>query len=193
MNKDNARVDIMVDVETLGNKPDSTIIQIAAANFDITTGKTIDIFNECCDISKEDINVTGGTLKWWLKTDKDLLEDILNRGNISPSKLLKEFKLWLLSESICSYDDVYLWGNGILFDNNLLQTQMKAAGLNYPISYRNDRDLRTAVELAAMKSGLSNRDFIERHSLSDIHKHDAMDDVYSQVKLLHESYKILSE
>lgn len=34
-------MDIIVDLETLGTDVDSTVIQIAASEFDITTGKLV--------------------------------------------------------------------------------------------------------------------------------------------------------
>ncbi|WP_285122375.1 3'-5' exoribonuclease domain-containing protein [Lactococcus petauri] len=44
-------MDIIVDLETLGTDVDSTVIQIAAAEFDITTGKLVgQPFNECVDL-----------------------------------------------------------------------------------------------------------------------------------------------
>lgn len=40
----------MVDIETLGNKTDSTIIQVASITFDINTGKHFSEFNQIVDI-----------------------------------------------------------------------------------------------------------------------------------------------
>lgn len=39
-----SRIDIMCDLETLGTKADSTIIQIAAIAFDIYGGKELSFF-----------------------------------------------------------------------------------------------------------------------------------------------------
>lgn len=60
------REDIMTDIETLGHKSDSTIIQISAIAFDIETGEYLSVFNKVADITKnETMKVTGSTTKWW--------------------------------------------------------------------------------------------------------------------------------
>src|SRR5690606_3877118 len=92
------RLDVMVDIETLGNKTDSTIIQIAAIAFDITTGKYIYTFNKTANIEENDhVNVTGSTIKWWLNTNKELLTELLNNGKGSSEELIRNFHHWLYS------------------------------------------------------------------------------------------------
>lgn len=191
------RVDIICDLETLGVAKDSTIIQIAAACFDITTGDVIDTFNECVDISKEPISAMGRTITWWLNTNKDLFADILQRGSCSQTDVLKHFHTWL-TEDIDKLIDVpagetlqkYFWGNGILFDNAIVQAHFEQVGLTYPIFYRNDRDLRTLVELASLKSGRSESE-IKDSVPAPAQAHDAMNDVLYEIAWAHECWKIL--
>src|SRR5690625_4007009 len=143
------RKDIMVDIETLGKKSSSTIFQIAAVSFDITSGEIYSSFNHIADIEDNRIlNVDGSTLKWWLNTDKALLNKLLNKGEGSSEQLLIDFHDWLSSQSE-DERDTYLWGNGILFDNKMIQHQFELIGLDYPIFYRNDRDVRTVLELTS--------------------------------------------
>lgn len=177
------RIDIMVDIETLGNKSDSTIIQIAAAAFDINTGEIFSYMNEIADIeqNKESLNVTGSTLKWWMKTNPQLLNDLLNGGTKSSSWVIGYFHAWL--QQYVDDNDVYLWGNGILFDNKMIQHQMELNNLNYPIFYRNDRDLRTLVELTSVKFGISEKELRELYYDSDLTAHNAFDDVHNQIAL----------
>ena len=88
----NKRVDIMVDIETLGTGADSTIFQISAIAFNILTGEHISEFNQIADIAKNNkLVVDGSTLKWWLNTDKDLLTHLLNEGQDSSDGLLLGF------------------------------------------------------------------------------------------------------
>lgn len=186
------RTNIMVDIETLGKNADSPIIQIAAASFDITTGKIIDTFDECCDIAcySKDVKINGDTLKWWLKTDADLLNQLLNKSNRDPDDMIFDFLKWIDKQG--DFHNRYLWGNGILFDNNMIKTHMEEIGLEYPIFYRNDRDMRTIVDLAAMKLGLeSATEFGRLHSDKSVRAHDAMNDVKTQVHIMHEAYKVI--
>lgn len=184
------RLDIMVDIETLGNKTDSTIFQIAAVAFDIKTGEHIVEFHRIANISEaEKLNVTGDTLKWWLNTNKELLSDLLNKGEGSVEELLITFADWLTG--LVLGNDVYFWGNGILFDNKMIQHQLESAGIKYPIFYRNDRDVRTIVELAATKLETTERDLRKKYYEDKSVAHDAANDVANQIKLVAACYKEL--
>lgn len=188
------RTDIMVDIETLGTGEGATIFQIAAISFDITTGQIKDTFEVIGDIEKySSLNVDGSTLKWWLNTNKELLTDLLNKGTHDEYEMFDELHRWLLKQSyIGDMKDVYLWGNGILFDNAKIQSELNSCiGLKYPIFYRNDRDLRTLLELASMKSGLTEEEL--KKSVEDTNEtlHDAFDDTKYQIRLAHKCYLIL--
>lgn len=187
------RIDVMVDLETLGTGPDSTIFQIAAIAFDIRTGKHLASFNKIADISKNvsyEMNVSGDTLKWWLNTDKELLARLLNDGEGSSSELIVEFHTWLTGVS--TIGEIHLWGNGILFDNNLIRTQMESQGLKYPVKYNKDRDVRTIVDLLCAKLGMSEKELREKHYDSTLSAHDALNDVINQIKALVVSYNELT-
>lgn len=175
----------MTDIETLGQNSDSTIIQISAIAFDIKTGEHFSLFNEIADISKNEIplNVTGSTIKWWLNTNKELFTELINRGEFSSEQVLRNFHKWLTD----LYKDdkkVYLWGNGILFDNKMIQHQFESLGLNYPIFYRNDRDVRTILELASIKLGIPEEEVKKRYQEDSLVAHNALDDVKFQINLV---------
>jgi len=172
------RLDIMCDIETLGKDSDTAIFQIAAAAFDIETGSIMYRFNEICNISNTKILVDGDTLKWWLNTDKELLTKLLNQGNCSEKWMVEKFHDWITE--LQKTHEVYFWGNGILFDNRLVKEKMASYGLQYPIFYRNDRDLRTLVEMASIKYD------IDPHNACKVEnpeKHNAMFDVEHQIRV----------
>lgn len=188
------RKDIMVDIETLGTGENATVFQISAMSFDLTTGGKLDSINLIGDIEKYgDLNVDGSTLKWWLNTDKELLTELLNKGTYEEYDLFEALHKWLENQSTTGdMKDVYLWGNGILFDNAKLQTNLNGcSGLKYPIYYKNDRDVRTILELASMKSGLTEEEIKESVTDENERKHDAFDDISYQIRLVVECYKIL--
>lgn len=182
---------IMTDIETLGLRNDATIIQIAGIAFDIETGEHISEFDMVADISKnEHMEVDGGTLKWWLDTDADLLKTLLNeRGTVSSDDLIREFHSWMISLSNHpNYEDLVLWGNGPMFDNMKLKINMERLGLEYPILYKNDRDVRTILDLASAKTGLSESEIKGLIDSHDIREHDALDDVVYQIRLVNYCY-----
>lgn len=186
------RIDVMTDIETLGKSADSTIFQISAIAFDIKTGEHLSTFNRIADISKDPfINVDGDTLKWWLNTDKELLADLLNKGEGSSEEMLTDFHSWLtnLSED---KRNIHLWGNGILFDNKMIQHQLTEIGLDYPIFYRNDRDVRTILDLASQKLGVGEKELKERFNDDSLVAHDAFDDVKYQINYVVGCYNVLT-
>jgi DNA polymerase III alpha subunit (gram-positive type) len=196
------RLDIMVDLETLGLGDDATIIQIAALAFDITNGEIIDSFEAYVDIAKTELNADGSTIKWWLGTDKELFTDLILNGQVPLESALEDFSCWInglsQSEDDPFYKDIFLWGNGILFDNAKLKTQFEKHDQVYPIFYRNDRDVRTILELAIHKLGIKEKELrgkldkhLELKFKVGLTKHDALDDAHYQVELVTFCYNIL--
>lgn len=182
----------MVDLETLGTHVDSTIIQISAIAFDINTGAHRYVFNKIADISKNEdyeMNVDGSTLKWWLTTNKELLARSIEKGEMSSSELVEDFGRWL--SVVKSMGDLYLWGNGILFDNKMIQYQLGED--LYPIEYKNDRDLRTLVDLACTKLGITEKELKNKYYDPSLEPHDAFNDVVNQVNLAVNCYKELTK
>ena len=182
----------MADIETLGTKSDSTIFQIAAIAFDIKTGDHISKFNRIANIEENDeMNVTGSTLVWWLNTNKELFTNLLNSGEGSSTKLLIDFQSWLMD--LTNLGELYLWGNGILFDNKMIQHQLESIGIYYPIHYKNDRDLRTLVDLASAKLGVTEKELKQHFKDDSLVKHDAFDDVRYQINLAVSCYNLLTQ
>lgn len=186
------RVDIMTDIETLGTDSDSTIIQISAIAFDMGTGNRYSEFNQIADIEKNEkpLKVTGSTMKWWLKTNKELFTELVNGGEESSEQVLRNFQEWLtgLADKY-GQKNVYLWGNGILFDNKMIQHQLESLGLVYPIFFRNDRDVRTLVDLASVKLGVSEWDLKKKYQDESLTAHNAFDDVVYQINLAVNCYR----
>lgn len=183
------RIDIMTDIETLGHRTDSTIIQIAAIAFNIETGNYFSEFNQIVDVTKnEELKVTGSTLKWWLNTNKELLSELINKGDVSSYDLINNFHQWMSELN----GELYLWGNGILFDNKMIQYQMETLGLEYPINYKNDRDLRTIIDLTSNKLNISEKELKDRFNDECLVKHDAFHDVRYQIHVLSWCYRNLT-
>lgn len=190
---DKPRLDIMVDIETLGNRNDCCIFQIAAVGFDIETGKITEFYNEKADISKTKgfINVTGETLKWWLNTDATLLTKLLNQGEMSEDELIISFNKWMTS--ISSLYELHFWGCGILFDNNIIRNAFEKRGLTYPVAYNKDRDVRTILEIAAKKTNQTEKEFRTSCYEEGRTIHDAYDDCLQQINIVTKAYNILTK
>lgn len=171
----------MTDIETLGTKEGSTIFQIAAAAFNMETGEIKSEINLKMDVKTvEDLKVDGDTLLWWLKTDKELLTKLLDEGNLTEVEMFTQFNDWIKGQE----GSPKLWGNGILFDNQKIKHKFELLGMKYPIFFRHDRDVRTILAIASATSGLSERKIRDKITREDEKAHDALDDVYKQIRLV---------
>jgi inhibitor of KinA sporulation pathway (predicted exonuclease) len=180
------RIDIMTDIETLGTKENVAIIQLSAKAFDIHTGTIIDTFNEFVDLNNADgLKIDGATLLWWLKEDRrDLLAEILSMESKKSLKhVLHNFVTWI-KDLRCENKKKYLWGNGILFDNRIIQQACFEHGLDYPIFYRNDRDMRTLFEMACWKLNTTEEELKKQFEDETLVKHNALDDCQYQINVV---------
>ena len=188
-----SRIDIVCDIETLGRTQSPPVFQIAACAFDIKTGTVYDKFNSIVDI-RTIANIEGDTLLWWLNTDKELLTKLLNEGKggqKTEKYVIYEFTTWICNLTVklnIDIKSVYFWGNGILFDNRIISQKCKDFDLVYPIFYRNDRDVRTLLELACIKTNKSREEFEgNRETIA----HDALNDTLFEKQIICNAYRAI--
>lgn len=134
-------MNIMLDLETLGNKPGSVIASIGAVKFG--GGKIIDEFYRRIDLqSCVDIGLTMdvSAIVWWLEQGEEARKEITEIGE-HIGIVLSEFSVWV------SIDEAIIWGNGANFDNNLLSIAYDKAKIQRPWKYSNDRCYRTVKAL----------------------------------------------
>ena len=136
---------MMVDIETLGTRPNAPVTTIGACFFDPMTGEIGAKFYRKIDMvdAMHFGTADADTIRWWLTQDKaaqaeltkgkDLLRDVLND----------------LATFYNTGHDASVWGNGPTFDCTILEyayhrcLQQKA-----PWPFWNVRDVRTVVQLA---------------------------------------------
>ncbi|MEM8396661.1 3'-5' exonuclease, partial [Morganella morganii] len=73
---------LMIDLETMGNKPDSAIVAIAAVPFDMVSGVTDDaLFYEIIDLRSSEKyggSIDADTVLWWLGKSDNARGEIIN-------------------------------------------------------------------------------------------------------------------
>jgi hypothetical protein len=151
----------MLDLETMGNVPDAAIVSIGAVRFDEMLR---DEFYE--NITLKSCNETGltvdaDTVSWWMQQSPEAFS-YLQENPIHLLAALTKFSDWVGRNA-------EVWGNGASFDNVILSSAYRAAGLPQPWKYWNDRCYRT---MAALHPGVKRPDFGT--------KHNALDDAKSQ-------------
>lgn len=186
------RIDIMVDLETLGKHEMNPVIQLSAVAFDIHSGRLLSEFN--VHIRLEDkLTVDASTLDWWIMTDLELFAELIKKGNATEFEAFEAFGMWVENLWECNQvpqSSVYLWGNGILFDNKIIQGKMQALGLTYPIYYANDRDVRTIVDLYCTRYSTDARTLKAKFH-AKYKEHDALQDCYAQIEMVSACYRDL--
>jgi hypothetical protein len=151
--------DIMIDIETLGTRSTSAIVQIGACYFDRKTGEIGEEFsmNSNCG-GRLSFTTDDSTLEWWKEQSKEAkksvfgdpvheIEDVLE----ALSKFLKKGK--------------YLWSHAT-FDIPIICHAYDVCGMKMPIHYRSMRDIRTLMDLADHTSEIV-REGIHHNALDD--------------------------
>ncbi len=166
--------DIMVDIETFGTSAGSMIVSIGAVRFDLTTGKTGEEFYtninaESC--SEYGLTADGSTINFWLEQPVETQQSLFKQPRVPLPEALENFTLFYGEPK-----ETNLWGNGCCFDNMLMRAAYKAVGMEEPWSFRNDRDVRTLVQLGTL-AGFHQKDIIPRKGIH----HHGLDDAKHQV------------
>jgi exodeoxyribonuclease VIII len=171
--------DVMLDLETMGNGPDSAITAIGAVCFDPVGGTVGAGFYRVVDLASS--VASGGvmdpaTVLWWMQ-QSDAARAEFARPGCALAPTLVNFRSWLLSQA---GKDVLVWGNGAAFDNVVLAGAYRRAGLPVPWSYKNDRCYRTVAALAPQ---------VARPEVGE--RHNAADDAEAQARHLIEVWRVL--
>lgn len=171
---------LMVDLETMGNKANAPIVSIGAVFFDPDTGTAGAEFYKI--ISLESAMSSGGipdasTIIWWLKKSPEARAEIVADDAIPLDDALLQFNEFIAENAANGSASVQVWGNGASFDNVILKSSYDRTGIHCPWVHRNDRDVRTIVELGKAVG------FTPRYEIpfeGEVHK--AIADAHHQVK-----------
>ena len=162
----------MVDLETMGDVSNSTIVSIGAVEFDINTGEIgrqfycrVDL-QSCLDLG---LIVNGKTIYWWLKQNETARLEISKGGDNIITALAKLSNFF--NNIDCNYD-FQIWSNGVRFDISLLSDAYSKAKLSIPWDFHNERDVRTLISFAPK---------IKEHYPFTGIKHNALHDCIYQI------------
>lgn len=182
---------LMVDIESMGEKPDAPIVSIGAVFFDPASGQTGPEFYKV--ISLESAMEWGGvpdasTILFWLKETSEARSEIVMDHAIPLDDALLQFKDFIAENAANGKDTVQVWGNGATFDNVLLENSYARTGISCPWKYWNNRDVRTIVELGKAVG------YTPRHEIPfEGEPHKAISDARHQVKYVSAIWQHLTE
>ena len=139
--------DVMLDLETLGNKSNSALLSIGAVEFNIETGETGREFYKVIDLQScldKGLIVNGSTFYWWMKKS-DEARNAICEENVDLASALMAFNAWMHD----CVQETNIWGNGARFDIGILEDAYVACGYQkMPWGFRFERDVRTLVSFA---------------------------------------------
>lgn len=139
---------LMIDLETMGNKPNAPIISIGAVFFDPSTGELGPEFYRVVSLKSA---IAGGavpdpeTIIWWMRQSEGARMAICDEDATTISATLIKLNTFILDNS--DIDKVQVWGNGATFDNVILRSSYDRELIPCMWKFWNDRDVRTIVEL----------------------------------------------
>jgi exodeoxyribonuclease VIII len=164
---------IMIDLETMGNGPQSAIIAIGAVEFDIETQTLGTKFYQLVDLASSVAQggvMDASTVLWWLK-QSDAARAALNGEGVNIDDALQVFCDW---SAECNHpSNLKVWGNGADFDNVILASAYRRSGREQPWPFWGNRCYRTV-------KGLYPHIKLERAGTH----HNALDDAVSQAQHL---------
>lgn len=157
--------DVMIDIETMGTRSTSMIVQIGACYFDRVTGEIGDTFKNNVTY-KNDIGFTidHSTIDWWLGRDDEA------RSSIIGNALYIHEAVELLAAFL--KDATYVWSHAT-FDIPILLHAFDVCQTKFPIHYTKMRDIRTLIDI----KNDNKKSTLEREGTH----HDALDDCKFQV------------
>ncbi|HCJ6320728.1 TPA: 3'-5' exoribonuclease [Citrobacter sedlakii] len=179
-NSDKLYSHLMVDLETMGNKPNAPVVSIGAIFFDPSTGDTGAEFYKV--VSLESAMSYGGvpdasTIIWWMKQSSEARSAIVMDDSIRLDDALHQLNDFIAENTANGPEIMQVWGNGASFDNVILRESYVRTGIDCPWKFRNDRDVRTMVEIGKAV-GINPRYDIKFEG----DMHNALSDARHQVK-----------
>lgn len=166
-------MNVMIDLETMGRRCNAVICSIGAVKFTLEDG-VLDKFY--CTVDAKDCKSYGlttdkSTLAWWKNQPKSTLEALL-KDNIPLKEALTKFSLWYGPKSLPT------WGNGVAFDNVIMENAYEAVSMQRPWKHWEDRCYRTMKNIIVV-------DPPEREGTY----HNALDDAIFQTRHLIKIFK----
>ena len=141
---------LMIDMETMGNSPDAPIVSIGAVFFDPSTGNTGAEFYRVVSLESSmsfGMKPDASTIQWWLKQSSEARSAILVDEAMGLRESLELLADFIAENAANGSHTVQLWGNGCSFDNVILRRAHALTETPFAVPFRNDRDVRTMVEL----------------------------------------------
>lgn len=172
-------MDFMVDLETMGKRPDAAIWSIGCVSFKDREYEELDNFYERVSLRSSveaGLTMDTSTILWWMRQDDNVRAE-LNRPSEDLATVLSKFADWLKGQERDTQKR-HLWAQGVGFDIPILHSAYDACGIDTRElwSFWNTHDLRT-LESVVKRRG------VEIPKSND-NAHNALADARAQLERL---------
>nr|WP_302981520.1 3'-5' exonuclease [Plesiomonas shigelloides] len=180
---------LMLDLETMGTKPNAPIVSIGAVFFNPDSGEFGEEFYTPVSIEsamRDGAVPCGKTINWWLRQSPEARAAICSDSAQDITVALVQFNSFIHKNAV-DIKSLKVWGNGATFDNVIIrQTYERSLGFECPWPFWNDHDVRTMVTL-----GL-NVGFNPKHEMPfDGDVHNALADAKHQAKYVSAIWQVI--
>ena len=168
-------MDVMVDIEGLATGPETTILTIAAQEFDpLERGLLGRDFYVRVDLeSQRGRTIEQGTIDWWATQPAAVREEAFSEQDRVPLRDALQGLHRIIWHS------KRVWAQGPTYDMNILEHAYKSLGMPLPWRYYAVRDSRTLFGLVPS---------LEKYPAS----HHALEDCRRQIQLLWDALEYLN-
>jgi exodeoxyribonuclease VIII len=183
--------DVMLDIESFGTGSDAIVVSIGAVRFRLDTEDDFDTIKEeersfYAVLDTEEQEADGrksdpATMDWWNEQSAEA-RDVLRQPVEDTTDALNRFVRFCRG---CTR----IWGNGNMFDNAIVRDICTDYGVEYPVKYWSDLDVRTLTYLWNKLTGWTLKG--KRPDLKVGDAHNALDDARSQVLQVQRMFKEL--
>jgi hypothetical protein len=138
--------EVMLDIETLGVKPGSVILNIGAVEFDPKTGQFGKDFYVAIDVGDSQsygMTMDAETIQWWMNQSADARLSSFGGG--------KAYSLRAALSLLLNFTTgKKIWCHGPSFDASLLEYAYRKVGILIPWKFSDVRCTRTIYDLAGV-------------------------------------------
>jgi hypothetical protein len=171
-------MDVMLDLETLGTMPGCVILSIGAVAFDSTAiHATFEALLDPRSCQRAGLTIDADTVMWWLGQEEAARAALIRGSTMSLNAALTEFTSWLNPGE----RTIRLWSKGPSFDATVLRAAYRAADLVVPWDFRQERCVRTILDLTGVDGG----DYREMGEP----RHQALSDALAQTRAVQEALR----
>jgi len=173
----------MIDIETLATSERAVVLSIGACQFSLAEARIVE--SNCFYVtlgaeSQKNREIDPSTVIWWMRQDSRAREEWIDSKKPLANGLA-ELSGWLQLNKVSA-----VWANSPTFDLTILRHAYVSMGFPVPWHFRDERDVRTLVQMGKL-AGVKKVSDAERRGVA----HNALDDAKHQASYCIELWRAL--